>query len=103
MEQPQLLSNDALDQAVATLNVAWSSIPGHGLVRIFDTANFGEGLALVNKIGQVAQQHNHHPEITLRYDQVEVVLTTHRAGGITQLDITLAQAIDGVTNQKDAS
>ena len=53
-------------------------------------------LALVNAVGELAEQANHHPDIDIRYDRVTLALVTHDSGGITQLDIDLARAIDGV-------
>ncbi len=94
----QVLSDERIEAEVAKLNVGWSHIPGQGLVRVLPTHDFAEGLAMVDKIGQAAEQKGHHPEVTLRYSEVEITNFTHDAGGVTQLDIELAQAIDDATN-----
>ncbi len=93
----QVLSDDQIETAVEELNVAWSAIPGQGLVRVFETSNFAEGLALVNEIAKVAEAQNHHPDVTLRYNEVELTTTTHSASGVTQKDIDLAKSIDKLT------
>lgn len=93
----QVLPDEQIERELKQLNVAWSHIPGQGLVRVFQTSNFGDGLRLVNVIGKVAEQQAHHPDALLRYDEVELTLTTHDAGGITMADIELAKAIDDVT------
>lgn len=91
----QSLSSDALEEILPTLNVAWSAIPGQGLVRVFETSGFAEGLALVNRIAAAAEKAGRYPEVTLRGDQVEVTCSTPEMG-ITQHDVELAQAIDGI-------
>ncbi|RWZ79594.1 MAG: 4a-hydroxytetrahydrobiopterin dehydratase [Candidatus Chaera renei] len=92
----EALAGDALKTAVASLNVGWSALPGRGLVRVVETPGFDEGFDLVGKIVQAARRHNHHPEITLRYGEVEIALTTHEAGGITDADVRLARELDGL-------
>ena len=52
------------------------------------------GIAFVRRIGAVADEMNHHPDIDIRYTKVTVVLSTHSAGGITQLDLNLATSIE---------
>ncbi len=56
--------------------------------------NFAAALALVNRIGSVAEAQNHHPDIHFGWGYVEVVLTTHRAGGLTMNDFIVAARID---------
>ena len=90
----QILSDERIEAEVGKLNVAWSHIPGEGVVRVFETKGFGEGLALVNRIAEVAERLKHHPEVTLRYDEVDVACFTHDVGGVTQGDIELAKAVD---------
>lgn len=92
----EVLSDVQIEQAVATLNVGWTHIPGEGLVRVFETDSFGEGLALVNQIAEVVMKMSHEPEIILRVDEVDITTFTPDAGGVTQKDIDLAKAIDAI-------
>ncbi len=94
MNEETLLSDEQLETALKSLHVAWSAIPGQGLVRVFTTNGFNQGVALITQLAEIAEAHNHHPELHLTYDELEVTLTTHSAGGVTQKDIELAQAID---------
>lgn len=65
------------------------------IARIFVFQDFKEALEFVNKVGDLAERYNHHPDIHLvEYKKVRIVLTTHSAGGITEKDITLAKEID---------
>ncbi len=61
------------------------------LVRSFPTADFASGLALVMRVGVIAERRNHHPDIALSWGKVEVAWTTHDAGGISALDVELAE------------
>lgn len=59
----------------------------------FLTGDFATGLALVNRIGEAADEANHHPDLDLRYPHLDVKLTSHDAGGLTERDVALARRI----------
>lgn len=94
MEQTAPLKGEELEQAVKQLNVGWAVLPGKGLVRVLPTNGFSEGFAIVSQIAHIAEEQSHDPELTLRRDEVEIVLNTLEAGGITDRDITMAVAVD---------
>ena len=52
------------------------------------------------EVGRLAEEANHHPDIDIRYNRVTLALVTHDSGGITRLDLDLAQAIDGITGRR---
>ncbi len=61
----------------------------------FVLTNFKDALEFVNKVGDLAEHHEHHPDIKIfDYKKVELKLTTHSASGLTQKDIALAKEID---------
>lgn len=62
----------------------------------FETGDFATGLALVNEIGRVAEEMNHHPDLDLTYPRLDVRLTSHDVGGVTQRDVRLARAISEI-------
>jgi 4a-hydroxytetrahydrobiopterin dehydratase len=64
-----------------------------GACAYFRTGSFANGVALVDAIGALADAANHHPDIDLRYAGVTVRLVTHSVGGLSDLDLTLAQQI----------
>ncbi|MFI6925405.1 4a-hydroxytetrahydrobiopterin dehydratase [Nonomuraea spiralis] len=64
-----------------------------GLQTRIHTETFAAGLALVDAVGAVAEEMNHHPDLDLRYTHVDVRLTSHDAGGVTGRDVRLARAI----------
>jgi len=71
---------------------------GGVLEKLFTFSDFREALNFVNKVGNIAEEHNHHPNITLQnYKEVLVRTTTHDAGNtVTEKDHLLARAIDGI-------
>lgn len=69
---------------------------GNEIVRGFVFRNFREALAFVVHVGTLAERMDHHPDIAIRYKQVELRLSTHSAGGLTAKDFELAQQIDAI-------
>ena len=68
----------------------------NALVKEFKFADFRAALEFVNKVGALAEEVNHHPDIELGWGKVKVKLTTHSAGKVTDKDRELAAAIDGI-------
>ena len=64
------------------------------LVRTFEFDDFMEGIDFVNGVAEIADQANHHPDITIKYTNVKLSLTTHDCGGITGRDFELAARVD---------
>ena len=71
------------------------------LVRTFKTPDFLTAFHLVSAVVSPAQALNHHPDIAFGWGYVRITLTTHDAGGITDLDHRLAKAIDDVVKSFD--
>jgi 4a-hydroxytetrahydrobiopterin dehydratase len=58
--------------------------------------DFKDALAFINKIGDLAEKHNHHPELSNVYNKVSLRFNTHSADGITAKDFSIARDIDGI-------
>lgn len=67
------------------------------LVREFELPSFMEAIAFVDRLAEIADAENHHPDIDIRYRKVTVRWTTHDAGGITDRDRELAERTSGLT------
>jgi 4a-hydroxytetrahydrobiopterin dehydratase len=65
-----------------------------GLEREFEFDSFPAAVAFVDRLAEVAEAENHHPDIDIRYKRVRVRWTTHSAGGITERDRELAARTD---------
>ena len=87
------LSDQEIQQALATLP-GWSRV-GDTLTRTFRCATFPQGIAFVQRVADIAEAQQHHPDIDVRYTAISFHLSTHDAGGISAKDVTLARAIDG--------
>jgi 4a-hydroxytetrahydrobiopterin dehydratase len=73
----------------------WIEVGG-GLERTFELPSFPEAIAFVNRVAELAEQENHHPDIAVSYRKVTLRWTTHSAGGITDRDYALAARSDGL-------
>ncbi len=69
---------------------------GDALTREFEFANFVGSVDFVNRLTPVAEEMNHHPDLSISWNKVKVSLSTHSEGGITENDFTLATKIDSL-------
>lgn len=88
----QQLSSEQISQALPLLNVAWSVIPGQGLVRIWKVESFQKGFTLATKLAGFISHYKSTPALLITDEEVQVVVTSE--GGVTSRDIALAEAID---------
>ena len=89
------LGNDAIDVALTAKRLDWRR-EGDELVKVVRKGNFAGALAYVNAVGALAEAADHHPDIDIRWDTVTLRLSTHSAGGLTQRDLGLTEAIDSL-------
>ena len=66
------------------------------LKKRFEFENFSEALEFVNRVGELAERHDHHPDITFGWGYAEINLTTHDRGGITDFDFAVAKEINKI-------
>ena len=89
-----VLSDEIIDERLAGTD--WRR-EGDTIVRDIELDGFKAAMALANKVADAANEANHHPDILIHdYKHVRLTLSTHSAGGITENDLALAQAIDGL-------
>lgn len=94
MAQRILLTDAELTGQISQLP-GWN-VDGKSLKRRFEFANFAEALDFVNRVGIVAEDADHHPDIFFGWGYAEISLTTHDRGGITDLDFEIAAKINGL-------
>ncbi|MBM7807570.1 4a-hydroxytetrahydrobiopterin dehydratase [Geodermatophilus bullaregiensis] len=94
MPRPPRLSPDELAAALSELPL-WSG-DGEGIRRSVELPGFPDAVAAVVRIGFVAEQMDHHPDVDLRWRTLHLTLATHSAGGVTELDLDLARRIDAL-------
>lgn len=71
---------------------------GKAITRTVEFEEFSEAIDFVNDLAEIAEEAQHHPDIDIRYTKVTLVLTTHDVGGVTELDVELAQRIDNLVD-----
>jgi len=76
---------------------------GTALHTRFRTGNFVNGLRLLNSIGEAAEQADHHPDLDLRYPHLNIKLSSHDAGGVTDRDVALARRISELAAEQGAT
>lgn len=86
------LTGEEIGNELAGLN-GWTA-KDDKLVKRLEFKNFAESLAFVNRLGELAEAADHHPDLKLGWGYAEIELTTHDRGGITATDIDLAKKID---------
>ena len=82
------LSTDETKSLLTNLS-NWQIVSGE-LVKTFQFKDFVSAIDFVNRVGKLAEQAGHHPDIDIRYNRVRLALTTHDAGGLTHKDFDLA-------------
>ena len=94
---PPRLSDLEIQRALGALP-GWSR-RRNVLTKTFSWPTFAQGIEFVNRVAKAADAMNHHPDIDIRYTKITCALSTHDAGGITELDLTLAGQIEKAANE----
>ena len=92
---PQLLTGEDIRARLASLHSGWSGDTGK-LARSIEFAGFPTAVEFVDRLAPRCEELNHHPDLAIRWRLVEVELATHSAGGVTELDFTLAGIVDEI-------
>jgi len=92
--RPKKLEGSARAAALALLD-GWNEVQGRDAIRkTFKFGDFSHAFAFMTRIALKAEQLDHHPEWSNVYNKVDILLATHDAGGVTELDVALAKFID---------
>ena len=89
------LSDDEIETQLRDL-ATWRRLGGDAsaITTTYECEDFAAAIALVQRIADTAEEMNHHPDIDIRWNKVTLTLSTHSAGGLTQLDIEAAHRFD---------
>lgn len=88
------MTGKALDDAVAKLDGWKQAADRQSIAKSFTFADFNEAWGFMTRVALAAEKADHHPEWSNVYNKVEITLSTHDAGGVTEKDIELATFID---------
>ncbi|HVC15031.1 MAG TPA: 4a-hydroxytetrahydrobiopterin dehydratase [Acidimicrobiales bacterium] len=91
----EVLGGAEVDAALERGHLAWRR-EDDAIVRVVDCGDFAGALAFVNRVGALAEEADHHPDVDIRWRTVTLHLSTHSAGGVTRRDLELAARIDAL-------
>ena len=90
------LKGEELRALQAELGGGWRVVDEHHLEKEFTFPDFATGLELTNRVGALAEEEGHHPDIYLAWGKVRITIWTHKVDGLTRSDFVLAAKIDGL-------
>jgi 4a-hydroxytetrahydrobiopterin dehydratase len=88
------LSAAEIAPLLAQLDGDWTAAEAHHLEKTYRVKNFARALELVNRIGAIAEEQNHHPDLSLAWGRVGVKIWTHKINGLTESDFVFAAKCD---------
>ena len=92
----------AARQAALQALRGWAEVEDRDAIRkSYHFENFSEAWGFMSRLALLAEKMDHHPELFNVYNRVEVILSTHDADGLSELDIRLAHAIDEIAPERD--
>ncbi|MFC4248121.1 4a-hydroxytetrahydrobiopterin dehydratase [Natribaculum luteum] len=86
----ELLSDEEIANSLPD---AWGR-EGDEIVRVYEFDDYLRGVNFAQMVGEIAEAQYHHPEMIVRYEEVEIRLTSHEEGGITDADVEMAELIE---------
>lgn len=95
------LKGEELSSLAQQLGSEWRVVNEHHLEKEFTFPDFAQALAFTNRIGAIAEQEGHHPDIYLAWGKVRVTIWTHKIDGLTRSDFVLAAKIERATPAPD--
>ena len=90
------LTLQQINEELKGLNEWEFSYSDNSIVKKFQFKDFKESMEFVNKVAELAEEIEHHPDILINYNIVKIILTTHNEDGITNKDIKLAKEINSL-------
>lgn len=90
------LKGGQVKKLLGKLGGGWRAQNEHHLEKAYDFENFVQALEFTNKVGEIAEEQGHHPDIYLTWGKVGLKIWTHAIDGLTESDFVLAAKCDGV-------
>lgn len=89
----ELLTYDELSERLEDLE-GWTGSPSDGISKSYRCRDFNGSVAFVNRVAELAEEANHHPDVVISWDTVTLTYITHSAGAVTEADVQQAKAVD---------
>ena len=91
------LKEEEIKNYLSELKDGWEVLENKKIHKLFKFKDFKEAMIFVNKIADLAESEGHHPDITIHYNKVDIVIWTHSIGGLSENDFILATKIDNIS------
>ncbi len=88
------LSDAEIKNYLAQLKTDWEVVEAKKIKKQFKFKNFKEAMHFINKVAELAESENHHPDMHIYYNRVIIELWTHAAGGLSENDFILAAKVE---------
>lgn len=93
------MEHEKAQRLLAELESGWRVVENHHLSREFTFPNFRKALDFVNRVGEIAEEQGHHPDVYLTYGKARINIWTHKIDGLTESDFILAAKADEAYGQ----
>ena len=90
------MPREEIEPYLADLGNGWRVVEDHHLEKEYRFKNFRESLAFTNRVGELAEDVGHHPDIELAWGRVKLTVFTHKIGGLHEADFVFAAKADAV-------
>ncbi len=91
------LTKEEIPEYLKELKTEWDVIDDKKISKTFKFKNFREALDFANKVGEIAEEDQHHPDLHVYYGKVVIDLSTHAIGGLSENDFIVASKVEGIT------
>lgn len=88
------LGGDEIESYLSDLGNGWEVVDDHHLRKAYRFDDFAQALAFTNRVGELAESVNHHPDICLAWGKVELTIWTHKIDGLNEADFVFAAKAD---------
>ena len=88
------LTPEEIRPLYAQLDPGWEAVDNHHLRRLYRFPDFAQALGFVNRVGEMAEEQGHHPDLHLAWGKVVVEVWTHKIGGLHEADFVFAAKCD---------
>jgi 4a-hydroxytetrahydrobiopterin dehydratase len=90
------LAGEELNNFHDELGNSWELVESHHLEKLFSFDDFRQALDFTNRVGELAEEQDHHPDIYLAWGRVKVTIWTHKIDGLTESDFVFAAKVDAL-------